>query len=170
MSGNNKSSLISTVLEIGPIIVFFLIFIWRKDETVVIGNYEYSSIVQATAILVPLMILATALGWWLNGHVSKVQVLTLVLVIVFGALTILLNDPKFIKMKPSIIYLLFGGAITYGHLRGQNYIQSLLGDRLPMEDIGWQIISKRLAIFFFALALLNEAIWRTQSDEIWGFF
>ena len=170
MSGNNKSSLISTVLEIGPIIVFFLIFIWRKDETVVIGNYEYSSIVQATAILVPLMILATGLGWWLNGHVSKVQVLTLVLVIVFGALTILLNDPKFIKMKPTIIYLLFGGAIAFGHLRGQNYIQLLLGDRLPMEDIGWQIISKRLAIFFFALALLNEAIWRTQSDEIWVFF
>ena len=170
MSGNNKSSLISTVLEIGPIIVFFLIFIWRKDETVVIGNYEYSSIVQATAILVPLMILATGLGWWLNGHVSKVQVLTLVLVIVFGALTILLNDPKFIKMKPTIIYLLFGGAITYGHSRGQNYIQSLLGDRLPMEDIGWQIISRRLAMFFFALALLNEAIWRTQSDEIWVFF
>ena len=55
-------------------------------------------------------------------------------------------------------------------ITSDNYIQLLLGDRLPMEDIGWQIISKRLAIFFFALALLNEAIWRTQSDEIWVFF
>jgi len=55
-------------------------------------------------------------------------------------------------------------------LRGQNYIRSLLGDRLPMEEIGWQIISKRLAIFFFALALLNELIWRTQSSETWVYF
>ena len=170
MSGNNKSPLTSTVLEIGPIIVFFLIFILRKGETVVIGGHEYSSLIQATAVLVPLMILASGLGWWLHGHVSKVQLLTLVLVIVFGALTVFLNDPKFIKMKPTIIYFLFGATITYGHLRGQNYIQSLLGDRLPIEDIGWQIISKRLTIFFFALALLNEAIWRSQSDEIWVFF
>ena len=170
MSENNKSSLLSALLEIGPVIVFFLIFIWRKGETVVIGGHEYSSLIQATAIFVPLMILATGLGWWLNGHLSKVQVLTLVLVIVFGALTVFLNDEKFFKMKPTIIYVLFGGAITYGHLRGHNYIQSLLGDRLPMEDIGWQIISKRLAIFFFALAMFNEAIWRTQSSEIWVYF
>ncbi len=170
MSENNKSSLLSALLEIGPVIVFFLIFIWRKGETVVIGGHEYSSLIQATAIFVPLMILATGLGWWLNGHLSKVQVLTLVLVIVFGALTVFLNDEKFFKMKPTIIYVLFGGAITYGHLRGHNYIQSLLGDRLPMEDIGWQTISKRLAIFFFALAMFNEAIWRTQSSEIWVYF
>ena len=170
MSENNKSSLTSTLLEIGPVIVFFLIFVWRRGEVVVIGGHEYSSLIQATAIFVPLMILATGLGWWLNGHLSKVQVLTLVMVIVFGALTVFLNDEKFFKMKPSIIYVLFGGAITYGHLRGQNYIQSLLGDRLPMEDTGWQIISKRLAAFFFALALLNEVIWRTQSSEIWVYF
>ena len=170
MSKNNKSSLISTLLEIGPVIVFFLIFIWRKDETVIIGGQEYPSLIQATAIFVPLMILTTGLGWWLNGRLSKVQILTLVMVIVFGALTVFLNDGDFIKMKPTIIYLLFGSTITYGHLRGRNYIQFLLGDRLPMEDIGWHIISKRLAIFFFALALLNELIWRTQSDVIWVYF
>ena len=170
MSENNKSSLTSTLLEIGPVIVFFLIFIWRRGENVVIGGHEYSSLIQATAIFVPLMILATGLGWWLNGYLSKVQLLTLVMVIVFGALTVFLNDEKFFKMKPSIIYVLFGGAITYGHLRGQNYIKSLLGDRLPLEDTGWQIISKRLAVFFFALALLNEVIWRTQSSEIWVYF
>ena len=92
MSKNNKSSLISTLLEIGPVIVFFLIFIWRKDETVIIGGQEYPSLIQATAIFVPLMILTTGLGWWLNGRLSKVQILTLVMVIVFGALTVFLND------------------------------------------------------------------------------
>ena len=79
MTENTKSSLTTTLLEIGPVAVFFLIFIWRKGETVVIGGHEYSSLIQATAIFVPLMIISTGLGWWLNGHLSKVQVLTLVI-------------------------------------------------------------------------------------------
>ena len=155
MTENNNSSFISSALEIGPVLVFFLVFIWRKGETVVFYGHEYSGLIQATAIFVPLMILSTAIGWWLNGHLSKVQVLTLTLVVVFGALTIFLNDERFFKMKPTIIYVLFGATISFGLLRGKNYIQSLLGDRLPMEDAGWQIIGSRLAIFFFALAVLN---------------
>ncbi len=166
----NKNSFITSLLEIGPVIIFFLIFIWRKGETVLIGGHEYSSLIQATAIFVPLMILSTLLGWFLNGHLSKIQVLTLLLVMIFGALTVFLNDERFFKMKPTIIYVLFGVAITYGHIRGQNYIQSLMGDRLPMEDAGWVLISKRLSAFFFALAVLNELIWRTQSSEVWVYF
>ena len=166
----NKNSFITSLLEIGPVIVFFLIFIWRKGETVLIGGHEYSSLIQATAIFVPLMVLSTLLGWFLNGHLSKIQVLTLLLVMIFGALTVFLNDERFFKMKPTIIYVLFGVAITYGHIRGQNYIQKLMGDRLPMEDAGWVLISKRLSAFFFALAVLNELIWRTQSSEVWVYF
>jgi len=150
--------------------VFFLVFIWRKGETLVIYGHEYSSLIQATAIFVPLMILSTGICWWLNGHLSKVQVLTLTLVVVFGTLTVFLNDERFFKMKPTIIYVLFGATISFGLFRGKNYIQSLLGDRLPMEDAGWQIIGRRLAIFFFALAVLNEIIWRTQSSEAWVYF
>ena len=170
MSENRNFSFITSLLEIGPVIIFFLIFIWRKGETVIVAGHEYSSLIQATAIFVPLMILSTALGWWLNGHLSKIQVLTLLLVMIFGALTVFLNDEKFFKMKPTIIYVLFGSAIIFGHIRGQNYIQTLMGDRLPMEDVGWKIISKRLAAFFLALAVLNELIWRTQSSETWVYF
>jgi intracellular septation protein len=170
MSENNNSSFLTPALEIGPVVVFFLVFIWRKGETLVIYGHEYSSLIQATAIFVPLMILSTGLGWWLNGHLSKVQVLTLTLVVVFGTLTVFLNDERFFKMKPTIIYVLFGATIYFGLFRGKNYIQSLLGDRLPMEDAGWNIIGRRLAIFFFALAVLNEIIWRTQSSEAWVYF
>ena len=170
MSEKNNSPLLSSLLEIGPVIIFFAVFIWRKGEVMVIGGVEYSSLIQATAIFVPLMIASTFIGWLVNGHLSKVQVLTLVLVIFFGALTVLLNDERFFKMKPTLIYVLFGGAITYGQMRGKGYLQALLGERIPMEDIGWQLISRRLAIFFFALAALNEIIWRTQSSETWVYF
>ena len=170
MSEKNNSPLLSSLLEIGPVIIFFAVFIWRKGEVMVIGGVEYSSLIQATAIFVPLMIASTFIGWLVNGRLSKVQVLTLVLVIFFGALTVLLNDERFFKMKPTLIYVLFGAVITYGQMRGKGYLQALLGERIPMEDIGWQLISRRLAIFFFALAALNEIIWRTQSSETWVYF
>ena len=170
MSEKNNSPLLSSLLEIGPVIIFFAVFIWRKGEVMVIGGVEYSSLIQATAIFVPLMIASTFIGWLVNGHLSKVQVLTLVLVIFFGALTVLLNDERFFKMKPTLIYVLFGTVITYGQMRGKGYLQALLSERIPMEDIGWQLISRRLAIFFFALAALNEIIWRTQSSETWVYF
>ena len=170
MSEKNNSPLLSSLLEIGPVIIFFAVFIWRKGEVMVIGGVEYSSLIQATAIFVPLMIASTFIGWLVNGHLSKVQVLTLVLVIFFGALTVLLNDERFFKMKPTLIYVLFGAAIAYGQMRGKGYLKALLGERIPMEDIGWQLISRRLAIFFFALAALNEVIWRTQSSETWVYF
>ena len=171
MPENKKNSSITTsLLEIGPVIIFFLVFIWRNGETVVIGGQEYSSLIQATAIFVPLMILSTGLGWWINGHLSKIQVLTLVLVIVFGAMTVFLNDERFFKMKPTLIYVLFGAALSFGLMRGQNYIEALMGDELVMQSEGWAIIAKRLTAFFFALAVLNELVWRTQSSETWVYF
>lgn len=171
MSENKKNSSITTsLLEIGPVIIFFLVFIWRNGETVVIGGQEYSSLIQATAIFVPFMILSTGLGWWINGHLSKIQVLTLVLVIVFGAMTVFLNDERFFKMKPTLIYVLFGAALSFGLMRGQNYIEALMGDKLVMQSEGWAIIAKRLTAFFFALAVLNELVWRTQSSETWVYF
>ena len=170
MSDKNASPLVTSILEIGPVVVFFAVFIWRKGETVILNGVEYSNFIQATAVFVPLMIFATFLAWLVNGHVSKMQLLTLIMVTVFGALTIFLNDERFIKMKPTLIYLLFGGVLTFGHLRGKNYLGSLMGERSPIRDEGWAIISRRVTIFFFALAFLNEAIWRTQTNEVWVYF
>ena len=109
------------------------------------------------------------IGWRLFGEVSKVQLLTLVLVLIFGGLTIFLNDESFFKMKPTLVYVLFGGAIAVGLLQGKSYLQSILGSSVPMKDEGWMIISRRIMIFFFSLAILNEIIWRTQSSEVWVF-
>ena len=152
MSEKNGSPLITSTLEIGPVAVFFAIFIWRKGETVVLNGVEYSAIIQATAVFVPLMIFSTFLAYLVNGRVSKMQILTLIMVTFFGALTIFLNDERFIKMKPTLIYLLFGGVLTFGHLRGKNYLGSLMGERSPIQDEGWTIISRRVTMFFFTLA------------------
>jgi intracellular septation protein len=85
-------------------------------------------------------------------------------------MTILFNDERFFKMKPTLVYFLFGSILLAGLFRGKSYLQSLMGTMLPMDQEGWIIISRRITGFFFFLALLNEFVWRTFSTEVWVYF
>ena len=165
-----NNQMLKTILETLPVAVFFLTYIFFKNEVVEFAGQEYTGFVLATAIFVPVLCVSTVIGWRLFGEVSKVQLLTLVLVLIFGGLTIFLNDESFFKMKPTLVYVLFGGAIAVGLVQGKSYLQSILGSSVPMKDEGWMIISRRIMIFFFSLAILNEIIWRTQSSEVWVYF
>jgi intracellular septation protein len=98
------------------------------------------------------------------------QVATLVLVVIFGGLSVWLNDDRFFKMKPTMIYLLFGGVLAVGLLRGQSYLKYVMEEVMPLQDAGWMILTKRLMWCFLALAALNEIIWRTMSTEAWVYF
>ena len=98
------------------------------------------------------------------------QIITAILVTVFGGLTVWFNDEQFIKMKPSIIYLLFGGILGFGLLRGQSYLRMIMQDMIPLKEEGWIVLTRRFAVFFFSLALLNEIIWRFFSTEMWVYF
>ena len=95
------------------------------------------------------------------------QLMTALLVVVFGGLGIWFNDERFFKMKPTMIYLLFGGILGYGLLKGQSYLRTVMDGALPMDQTGWMILTKRFMMFFFGLAIANEAIWRTLSTDIW---
>ncbi|MEM6694364.1 MAG: septation protein IspZ, partial [Pseudomonadota bacterium] len=95
------------------------------------------------------------------------QVLTLVLVVVFGGLTVWLNDDRFFKMKPTIIYVLFAGILGVGLLQGKSYMQLVMDEMMPMKHEGWMILTRRLAMFFAGLAVANEVVWRTMSTDAW---
>ena len=125
---------------------------------------------MVTAGFIPVILASMGILWWLTGHISRMQVVTAVLVVVFGGLTVWLNDDKFIKMKPTMVYLLLGGILAFGLLRGQSYLRFVMGELLPMEDQGWMILTKRMGGFFFFLAFSNEVVWRTQSTEVWVYF
>ena len=92
---------------------------------------------------------------------------TAIIVLVFGGLTIWLQNDTFIKMKPTIIYLSFGGILSFGLLREKSYLKSLMGSALLLEDEGWFILTKRFAMLFIFLALLNEIVWRMLSTDHW---
>ena len=92
------------------------------------------------------------------------------IILIFGGLTIYFDNVIFIKMKPTIIYLLFGGILGFGLIKGQSYLRLVMQEMLPLQDEGWMLLTRRFALFFFGLALLNEAIWRSFSTEIWVYF
>ncbi|SCM68567.1 inner membrane-spanning protein YciB [Donghicola eburneus] len=164
------SPMVKGVLEYGPVLAFFVAYVLLKDRTFTFGGEEYSGFIAVTAAFVPLMVICSGLLWKLTGHMSKMQIVTLVLVVVFGGLSVWLNDERFFKMKPTLIYLIFGGILGFGLLRGQSYLRVVMEEALPMQQEGWMILTRRVCAFFFGLAALNEIIWRTQSTETWVSF
>ena len=95
------------------------------------------------------------------------SVITALLVIFFGALTIWFRDPTFIKMKPTIIYLSFAIILIVGLMRNRSLLKSLMGSTLVLEERGWVLLTKRIIIFFICLAFLNELVWRFFGQDQW---
>ena len=170
MTKKKNISGLKAILEIGPLILFFVGYFLLRDESILIGNTEYDGFIMITAIFVPILIGSTFLLWKLTGELSRMQIVTVVLVIVFGGLTVFLNDERFIKMKPTIIYLLFTLTLGFGLLRKKSYLQSLMGQALPLNDRGWKVLTQRTTLFFLFLAVANEGIWRFMSTDAWVTF
>jgi intracellular septation protein len=154
-------------LELGPIVAFFVAFGRLKGMTFAWNGTQYGGFILATAIFVPLLIATTLILWRLTGRLSVMQIATLVIVIVFGGLTLWFNDERFFKMKPTLIYLLFAGILGFGLLRGRSYLALVMDEAVPLKPEGWMILTRRLTAFFAGLAVLNEIIWRTMSDQAW---
>lgn len=167
MAGKRINPILKLVLEMGPIVVFFAAYVSLRERVFTIGNTEYEGFILVTAGFIPLILLTTFLLWRLSGHASKMQIATAVLVVVFGGLTVWLNDDRFFKMKPTMIYTLFAGVLGYGMLRGQSYLQYVMEEMMPLQREGWMILTRRVTLFFVVLAVLNEIIWRTMSTDTW---
>lgn len=167
MAEKSVNPFVKLGLELGPIVLFFVFYGKVKDKFFTIGGVEYEGFIVATALFIPLILASTGLLWWLTGKLSKMQLMTAILVIVFGGLSVYFNDERFFKMKPTMIYLLFGGVLGFGLLRGKSYLRVVMEEVLPMKEEGWMILTKRLAAFFAGLALTNEIVWRTMSTDAW---
>lgn len=161
---------VKSALEYGPVLIFFVAYLRFKDETFTLWGTDYSGFIVVTAAFVPLLILATGALWALTGKISRMQVTTVILVTLFGGLSVWLNDERFFKMKPTAIYLLFAVLLAIGLARGQSYLKYVMEEMMPLNDAGWMILTKRLMLCFFGLALANELIWRFTSTETWVYF
>ncbi|MEM9782343.1 MAG: septation protein A [Pseudomonadota bacterium] len=178
------SGWLRTALDVGPLLVFFAAFqlgerILALDTTkALLGDLaatpalvgESGPLFVATAAFMVVTVIALVVSRLTVGHVPRMAVVTAVVVAVFGGLTLWLQDETFIKMKPTIVNGLFALVLGIGLAQGRSYIQFLLGKGLPLDDEGWLIFTQRWCGFFIFMALLNEAIWRTQTTDFWVAF
>ncbi|OWU76267.1 inner membrane-spanning protein YciB [Phaeobacter sp. 22II1-1F12B] len=155
------------VLELGPPILFFLIYLRIKEDVFVFGGTEYSGFIVATLVFVPILLIAMGILWQLTGELSRMQIFTAFMVIFFGGLTAWFNDERFFKMKTSIVYGVFALLLGIGLMRGRSYLEYVMGDMIPMREAGWMQLTRRLCICFALLAIANELVWRNLSTDLW---
>lgn len=142
------------VLELGPLLVFFFV------------NYKFG-IFPATGALMAGVIVALAASWALTRHIPVMPLVTAFFVLVFGGLTLALHDSEFIKLKPTIVNTIFGAALLGGLAFGKPLLPIALDSVLQLDEAGWRKLTLRWGLFFFVLAILNEAVWRTQTESFW---
>ena len=153
-SEKSPSPIIKLLIDLGPLIAFFV-------------AYARAGIFWATGVLMLATIAALLASWRLLGRVTAVPMLTAILVVVFGGLTFYLDDPSFIKLKPTIINLLFAGVLVVGLATGRPLLKVLLGEALQLTEAGWRKLTVRWTWFFFGLAVVNEIVWRNFSESAW---
>ena len=141
-------------IEYGPLGVFFVTF-W------LFGIFPATAAIMVTAAV------ALAVAWGLERRLPKVPLITAALLMVFGGLTLWLRDETFIKMKPTVIYLMFTAVLLGGLVFGRSLLKSLLGSSWRMDERGWFRLTLRFGLFFIVMAGLNELVWRTQTTDLW---
>lgn len=142
------------VVEIGPLVLFF------------IANAK-GGIFWATGVYMVAAAVALTVSWAVTRKLAIVPIVTLGFVLAFGTLTLALADETFIKVKVSIINGLFGAILIGGLMAGRSLLKPVFGEAVNLDDAGWRKLTWRWGVYFFAIALLNEVVWRTVSTDMW---
>jgi len=148
------SPLLKLAVEAGPLVVFF------------IANARADIFVATAAFMVAITI-ALAVSWIMERRLARVPLFSAAIVLVFGGLTLALNDEIFIKMKPTILNGLFAAVLVAGLLAGRSLMRPLLESAFQIDDAGWRTLTWRWALFFAVMAVLNEIVWRSVSTDTW---
>lgn len=142
------------LVEIGPLGAFF------------VAN-AYAGIFWATGIFMVVTIIALAFSWLKTGTIALVPMIGAGFVALFGLLTLWLQDDIFIKVKVTLVNALFGSVLLVGFFRNKPLLSHVLGETVKMDPVGWQKLTLRWAMFFFAVAVLNEFVWRNFDTSAW---
>lgn len=144
-------------LDIGPLVLFFVV------------NAKVG-IFAATAAFMAAVIVALVVSYVMIRRFPVMTVVSAIIVLVFGGLTIYLHDDSFIKIKPTLIYLLFGVVLAGGLIMKKPLLSVVFDSVFHLTDEGWRILTIRWSAFFFVMAILNEIVWRTQTTDFWVSF
>jgi intracellular septation protein len=140
--------------DLGPLALFFF------------ANSRYGIFV-ATGTFMVAVLAALAASYVLTRHLPIMPVITAIIVVVFGGLTLILHNDLFIKLKPTIIYVLFGAVLLGGLMFGKSFLGVVFDSLFHLTEEGWRKLTLRWALFFLVLAVLNEIVWRSTSTDVW---
>jgi intracellular septation protein len=165
-------------LDLGPLLVFFLANTRPALFAPVLAPFlpaellagPHAGIFTATAVFIPAVLIALAISYAMTRHLPVMPLVTAVIVVLFGGATLILQDELFIKLKPTIIYVLFGVVLLGGLAFGKPLLGMVFDSVFNLTPEGWRKLTVRWALFFLALAVLNEIVWRTQSTDTWVAF
>jgi intracellular septation protein len=146
--------ILKLVLDLGPLALFFF------------ANNQYG-IFAATGTFMAAVLAALAVSYAMTHKLPIMPVVTAIIVLVFGSLTLILHDATFIKVKPTIIYTLFGGVLLGGLFFNKPLLGVVFDSLFHLTEEGWRKLTLRWAIYFLALAVLNEIVWRNTSTNVW---
>ena len=149
--------LLKLALELGPLLIFF-------------GINGFFGIFAATAVFMVTSLASIALTFYLTRKLAVMPIVTAGFVLVFGGLTLYLHNETFIKLKVTIINLMFAGILGAGLLMGRSFLKVVMGSVFELTDAGWRQLTLRWVIFFVAVAVLNEIVWRNVSTDTWVTF
>ena len=154
---NMNKSFLKFITDFGPLLVFF-VYYYNSDKNLKIAIPPF---IIAT-------IIALVIVWIIEKKIPMIPLIGGILITFFGGLTIYFDNPVFIFIKPTIVNILFGLALLFGkYFTDEPVLKKILGKSIALTDEGWNILNKRWMFFFFSIALLNELVWRTQSEEFW---
>ena len=165
-------------IDLGPLLLFFFansrpalfapLLAPFLPQSILTG--EHAGIYVATAVFIPAILIALAVSYAKTRHLPVMPVVTAIIVVVFGGLTLFLQDETFIKMKPTIVYLLFGGVLLGGLAFGKALLGMVFDAVFNLTEEGWNKLTLRWGVFFLFLAVLNEVVWRNVSTDTWVSF
>lgn len=143
-------------IDLGPLLTYLAAYWFTKN------------IVLSTGVFMVATLVAIAVSWIRSRKLSAMLLFSGVMVLVFGGLTVWLHDATFIKMKPTVYYLMVAGILSFGLITGRPTLKLVLGQAYPgLTDLGWNKLTRNWAIFFVGMAIANEAVWRSTSMEFW---
>lgn len=158
--------LLKLVLEIGPLVIFFLGNAYAEK----FGIAPDQKLFAATGVFIGATLLALGVHYAMIRRLPIMPLVSGVVVVVFGGLTLALQDKTFIMMKPTIVNSLFGLVLLGGLLFHKSLLSVVLDSVFALTDEGWRKLTLRWGLFFLALAVLNEVVWRTQTEDFWVSF
>lgn len=156
-------------LELGPVAFFVLTYNFGDRFAALLGltGIWEKPIFLATAVIMVATVVAIAISWLLTRTLPAMPLVTVVVVSVFGGLTLYLQDDLFIKLKPTIVNTLFGVTLLGGMMFGKSLLRVVLNSSFTMDDEGWAKLTWRWGFFFLVLAVVNEVVWRNFSESFW---